>query len=163
MRRHDMSFVFNADEIFDMAEQIEKSGGQFYRKSAQQVGETAVKDLLLRLASMEDDHLKTFINMRSALSEKERQALTFDPDNEAGLYLSSLARTKVFFEKEIDTSTLEGIFKTALTAEKDSIIFYLGMLDWVPENLGRDKISDIINEEKKHIRLIGDLLADLKK
>jgi rubrerythrin len=158
-----MSFVFNADEIFDMAEQIERSGGQFYRKSAQQVKDTTVKDLLLRLASMEDDHLKTFVKMRAALSEKEKQAMTFDPDNEAGLYLSSLARTKVFFEKEMETSTLEGIFKAALTAEKDSIIFYVGMLDWVPENLGRGKISDIIKEEKKHIRLIGDMLADLKK
>jgi rubrerythrin len=158
-----MSFVFNADEIFAMAEQIEKNGGQFYRKSAQQVKEPTTKNLLLRLASMEDDHLKTFAGMKSSLSEEEKKSMTFDPDNEAGLYLASLAKTQVFFKKEMDTSTPEGIFKAALAAEKDSIIFYLGMVDWVPENLGKNEISKIIQEEKSHIRLIGDRLAGLKK
>jgi rubrerythrin len=158
-----MSFVFNADEIFAMAEQIEKNGVQFYRKSAQQVKESAVKDFLLELASMEDEHLKTFGAMRSALSENERKGMTFDPTNEAALYLSSLANTKVFFEKKVDTSTLEGIYKAALTAEKESIIFYFGMKDVVPGSAGKNKIEDIIKEERRHIRILGDKLSALKK
>jgi len=158
-----MSFVFNADEIFAVAEQIEKNGAQFYRKSAQQVQDSSAKELLLEFASMEDDHLKTFSSMRSALSEAEKKAMTFDPTNEAALYLNSLANTKVFFEKRVDVSTLQGIFTAAMTAEKDSIAFYLGMMDFVPASAGRERIHHIIQEEMRHIRILGDKLAALKK
>lgn len=30
-----MSFNFNADEIFEMAEEIERNGAKFYRKAAE--------------------------------------------------------------------------------------------------------------------------------
>jgi rubrerythrin len=158
-----MSFAFNADEIFAMAEEIEKNGAQFYRKSAQLVKEAAARDLLLEFASMEDEHLKTFSGLRLGLSEAEKKAMTFDPANEAGLYLMSLANTKVFFEKKVDTSRLEGIFKAALTAEKESIVFYLGLEDMVLTGDGKNRIQEIIREEMRHIRILGDKLHALKK
>jgi rubrerythrin len=87
--------------------------------------------------------------------------MTFDPANESGLYLASLANTKVFFEKDIDTSSLQGIFKAALAAEKESILFYLGMKDLVPGNLGRGQIEAIIQEEMRHIQILGEKLLSL--
>ena len=158
-----MSFVFSADEIFEMAEQLEKNGAKFYRTAAGDVQDPSVKDLLLKLASMEDGHIEAFASMRSELSEKVKEAPTFDPDNEAGLYLKSLADTRVFFDKEIDTSSLEKILKAALTAEKDSIVFYLGMKDVVPDYLGKNKLEEIIKEEMKHITLLNNRLTDIKK
>ncbi len=158
-----MSFFFNAEEIFEMAEQIEKDGAKFYRKSYESVEDLSAKNLLRELASMEDQHLETFTSMKSALSEKQKGSPTFDPNSEASLYLSSLADSRVFFEKEIDTSTLEGILKAAITAEKDSIVFYLGMKDLVPDSLGKDKIDTIIKEEMGHIKLLSNRLSDLKK
>lgn len=158
-----MSFFFNSDEIFEMAERIEKDGAEFYRKSSESVEDPSAKDLLYELASMEDHHLEIFTSMKSALSEKEKESPTFDSNSEASLYLSSLADTRVFFEKEIDTSTLEGILKAAITAEKDSIVFYLGMKDLVPDSLGKDKIDTIIREEMGHIKLLSNKLAELNK
>jgi rubrerythrin len=156
-----MSLAFSAAEIFAMAEQIEKNGAEFYRTAAGEVEEAAAKDLLLEFAVMEDDHLKTFTVMKAGLSNQEQKGTTFDPEGEAGRYLAALANTKVFFEKDVDTSGLEGIFKTALAAEKDSILFYLGMKDLVPESLGSDKIEAIIREEMRHIRILGEKLASL--
>jgi rubrerythrin len=158
-----MSFEFSADEIFAMAEQIEKNGEQFYRKSARQVKDAEVKDLLTSLADMETEHLRIFSSLKSKLSAAHKKAMTFDPNNEAGLYLSSLANTKVFFQKEIDAAGLEGIYKSTLTAEKDSIAFYLGMKELVPSAAGKAKIEDIIKEEMRHIRILGEKLAALKK
>ena len=158
-----MSFVFNAEEIFEMALQIEKNGEKFYRESARKVRDSEAEDLLTRLADMEIEHQKVFQGMKTALTPADQKAMTFDPNNEAGLYLASLANTKVFFEKDIDTSKLEGIFKSALAAEKDSIAFYLGMKDVVPPGSGKEKIEDIIKEEMRHIRILGERLAALKK
>jgi rubrerythrin len=158
-----MSFVFNAEEIFEMALQIEKNGEKFYRESARKVRDSEAEDLLTRLADMEVEHQKIFKGMKSALTEADQKAMTYDPNNEAGLYLASLANTKVFFEKNLDTSKLEGVFKSALAAEKDSIAFYLGMKDLVPTGTGKEKIEEIIKEEMRHIRILGEKLAALNK
>ena len=157
-----MSFVFNADEIFELALQIEQNGEKFYRDSAKKVKDSEAQDVLDKLADMEIEHQKVFKGMKSALTAADKEAMTFDPNNEAGLYLASLANTKVFFKKDIDTSKLEGIFKSALAAEKDSIAFYLGMRDLVPVGSGREKIEEIIKEEMRHIRILGERLTALK-
>ena len=156
-----MSLAFNAVEILTMAEQIERKGAEFYREAAGRVDDPAAKDLLLAFAAMEDEHLKTFTAMKAEVSEAEARGATFDPAGEAGLYLEALARTKVFHEKDVDTSGLEGIFKAALAAEKDSILFYVGMKDLVPESLGSGRVDEIIREEMRHIRIIGEQIAAL--
>jgi rubrerythrin len=46
------------------------------------------------------------------------------------------------------------ILKSAIEAEKDSIVFYLGMKEAVPQNLGRDRIEAIIKEEMGHIQML---------
>ncbi|MBN1224978.1 MAG: ferritin family protein [Candidatus Aminicenantes bacterium] len=158
-----MSHVFSADEILEMAEQIERNGAKFYRDSAENVDDAIERKFLLQLAGMEDHHLKTFTAMRAQLSGKEHESPAFDPDQEAGMYLKSLADAKVFFEKDMDSSSLEEIYKTAILAEKDSIAFYIGMKDLVPEYLGKDKLDAIIKEEMQHIKTLNQKLIVLKK
>ena len=92
------------------------------------------------------------------MSGKEKESTVFDPDDESAQYLKALADTRVFFQKEIDTTSLKEILKAALTAEKDSIVFYLGMKDIVPEKQGKDRIDQIIREEMSHIKLLGNRL-----
>ena len=101
-----MGYDVNADEIFEMAEQIERNGASFYRKAAESIDDPAGKKLLLNFAAMEDEHEKTFAALRKDLSEKEKTATTFDPEGEAALYLRALADVRVFFEKKIDTSSM---------------------------------------------------------
>lgn len=158
-----MMYDFNADDIFEMAEQMERNGAKFYRTAAESIGDQSAKDFLGKLAEMEDDHEKTFAKMRSTLKAQEKISTVFDPEGEAAHYLRALADTRVFFEKEIDTTSMEAILKDAITAEKDSIVFYLGMRDAVPENLGRSHLDDIIKEEMGHIRLLSKELVAQKK
>ena len=101
------------------------------------------KKFLAELAAMEVDHKKTFADMRAALSEAEKKPTVFDPNDESVLYLKSLADLRVFYKKDMDTSSMEKILTSAIEAEKDSIVFYVGMKDLVPEKLGKDKIDDL--------------------
>jgi len=154
-----MSYNFNADDVFEMAEQIEKNGAMFYRNASAGVADPDAKRFLLDLAAMEDDHANTFAGMRKRLGESETAPTVFDPSNEAAAYLKALADTRVFFEKEVDTGSLEAILKAAILAEKDSIVFYLGMKDLVPENLGQSHLDNIIKEEMSHIKLLSHRLV----
>lgn len=158
-----MMYDFNADDIFEIAEQLERNGAAFYRKAAEAVKDEQASALLLKLAAMEDDHEKTFSKMHVELGAAEKQATVFDPDGDAVHYLKALADTRVFFDKEIDTSSMEAILKDAITAEKDSIVFYLGMRDAVPEKMGRNRLDDVIKEEMGHIRLLSKELMASKK
>ena len=67
-----------------------------------------------------------------------------------------------FFEKTIDMKSMKEILKSAIEAEKDSIVFYLGMKDVVPESLGKSRIDHIIKEEMGHIRSLSKELIALK-
>ncbi|MBT8358955.1 MAG: rubrerythrin, partial [Deltaproteobacteria bacterium] len=106
-----MSYDFNAEEIYEMAQQIERNGAAFYRKAAASVDDASGKELLLNFAEMEVAHERMFAELKKDLSEKDKSTTTFDPEGEAALYLRALADTRVFFEKKIDTSSLKEILK----------------------------------------------------
>ncbi|MGM0418525.1 MAG: ferritin-like domain-containing protein [Thermodesulfobacteriota bacterium] len=148
------AYDFTADDVFEMAIEIEVKGQEFYKKAAEGVGHEDLKKILLDLADMEHDHEDTFKDMKKDLVSSEKESNVFDPENEAALYLKALADTKVFYEKEIDTTSVKEVMKAAIAAEKDSIVFYLGMKNLVPEKKGQDKLEKIINEEMTHITII---------
>jgi len=158
-----MYHQFKAREIFEMAEKIEQNGYNFYRKAAEDVGDPEIGKLLLELATMEVAHELTFVEMKANLTEAESAETVFDPYEETVLYIQALVNTRVFYHKQIDTSSAEEVLKAAIQAEKDSIAFYLGMRDMVPADMGKDKIEDIIKEEMRHIRIISELLLKCKK
>lgn len=151
---------FNADDIFEMAVIIEQNGAAFYRKAAAQIDNENQKKFLLELARMEDDHEKTFTDMQKELEKDETFLTTFDPDNESALYLKALADSKVFTDTKETGNTLKEILSSAITAEKDSIAFYLGMRELIPEKYGKTKINDIIKEEMRHIKLLASKLSE---
>ncbi len=158
-----MHHKFNAKEILEMAEQIEKNGHDFYTKAAAEVNDADIKDFLTELADMELKHETFFKEMKNALSNAEKEEVVFDPYEETALYIQALADTRVFYQKEIDTTSAEEVLKEAIVAEKESIVFYLGMKDMVPEKSGKDKIDEIIKEEMRHIQIISNQLLKLKK
>jgi rubrerythrin len=160
-----MPIDFNADEIFEMAEQIERNGAAFYRRAAETQAKAEAKDLLLQLASWEVEHEKTFAAMREQLTDAERASDVFDPDGLAGSYLRAMTANKVFDPKAEPAKRLTGkeklsdILRTAIGLERDSIVFYVGMQEAVPEHLGRGKITRIIREEMNHVTILSEQLA----
>jgi len=167
-----MSIYFNADEIFEIAEQIERNGAKFYRQAAKGTQASQNQELLLNLAQMEDEHLETFAAMRADISKQGQITMVdpvFDPEGEAALYLQAMADGKVF-NVDVEPSevltgkeAMEEVLQIAIGKEKDSVVFYVGMKEMVPEKFGKNRIGDIIKEEMSHIRLLSEELAQTKK
>jgi len=158
-----MADVFNAEEILEMACRIEENGARFYRRAAEIVPDEESRETLLRLAAMEDDHEKTFDSMRADVSR--RTELLGQPDEAAALTLRTLADEQIFPRDQDPTAklekgaTMEEILRMAIGMEKDSIVFYLGLRDLVPEGLGRAKVESIIREEMGHVTELGEMLG----
>jgi len=155
---------FNADEVFEMAEQIERNGAKFYRKAAVGAGGRGAASMLLELAAMEDDHERTFAAMRAQLKAGEKVETLGDPDAEGPKYLRALVEGKVFNPSDDPSARLTGkeslaqILRTAIGLEKDSIVFYVGMKDMVPSEGGKSRLDEIVAQEIGHIATLSGKL-----
>ncbi len=161
-----MGMPFNADEVFEMAEQIERNGAKFYRAAAENFPD--VSQIFLDLAAMEDKHLKTFAAMREELSDSESDPPVFDPYEEAQMYLQVMADGYVFdmntdlVEQLSGCKTPEDVLKMAIGVERDSIVFYVGLKESVSQRAGKDKVEAIIREEVGHIAILKKKLDGLQ-
>ncbi|MGB9596885.1 MAG: ferritin-like domain-containing protein [Candidatus Poribacteria bacterium] len=164
-----MTAKFNIDEIFEMAEQIERNGQSFYCQAEKIMkANSECQKLMSLLADMEVKHEKIFASMRKDIlkSNKVESILNpeIDPDGLASKYLHSIVENKIFdLTKQliIENETLESILKMAIEREKDSIIFYLGIRELISKDFGQDKVDLIIKEEMSHIVYISNELKQI--
>jgi rubrerythrin len=162
-----MSIKFNADEVLKMAVRAESNAAAYYKKAAEMHSGKAEVNFLLKMAEMEIKHEATFSAMMGQLEEALKDVTAFDPYMESLLYLNEMADSngaegsRQAIEALSAGESLSDIVKTAITMEKNAVVFYLGLKDMVPENLGKDKIQDIIDEERGHIVILADELKKL--
>lgn len=156
-----MASPFNAEEIIEIACEVERNGQRFYRRAAELSSDKNNKMLFQELAQMESRHLEDFNAMKGDL---EKVALGH-ADEPAVLYLRAMADGYVFPRGADptrllgDAPTLEETLRVAVGLEKDSIVLYLGLRDLVPEELGKKRVDAIIDEEKSHLVTLSGMLA----
>jgi len=159
-----MSAKFNAEEVLEMAAQIETKGAKFYRKAAKH--NVAGRELLLQIASQEEVHHKIFADMRNALAPGEKGG--YDPCGETDMYVKAMVDGFAFEVNKDPAEVLTGkeslsdILKMAIQMEKDSIVFYLGLKQMVPPAFGAKKLDAVIQEEMTHIAWLSNKRAELK-
>jgi rubrerythrin len=162
-----MSIRFSADEVFTIAEQIERNGAAFYRKAAELHPTRHNQEFLLKLAGMEDTHLEVFQAMHRTVSAAEREPATYDPYDESMLYLQAMADmhggegSPHVMTKLDGTETMRDVVRIALQLEAKSILFYVGMKKLAGSQEGVEKLDKIISEEKSHVVILSDELKAL--
>jgi rubrerythrin len=160
--------VMNAGEVLQIAQQMERNGGVFYTQAADSAETEEAARMLRELAVMEQKHEKVFADMADALSAEERQAPLYDPYDEGMQYMQAVAGGYVFDLHADPVEWLEGgrsmteIIRKAIQLEKDTIIYYLGVRDSVPERLGVARLDGIIREEMGHVTLLSGMLGALE-
>lgn len=163
-----MNIEFNAFEVFEIAERIERNGAKFYRKAAELFNETRIRNLFSDLAEWETKHEEIFADMRKQLSQQSRELRTFKPEDNLLLDAQAMAGLSVFVSKPEPSSEFTGretkkdILQKAIEKEKDSIVYYTGLRNFIPARAGKDKIDDIIKEEMHHIRILHQSLQQLE-
>ncbi|MBU1260946.1 MAG: ferritin family protein [Planctomycetes bacterium] len=162
-----MTVSFTASEIFEIAEQIERNGAKYYRDAATVCVDKSMRQFFLQLEEMENDHEKTFAEMRKNLEDQIDDATVFDPDNEMIYYLKAMAKSAGWEGKSTPHAEFTGhetpvqIIKTAIEAEKASINYYLGLKEFVSPQ-AREKVDKIIKEEMGHIVTLQKHLEQFK-
>ena len=162
-----MSFVFNACEVFEMAEKIERNGADFYRAIAERFSDSQTRGTLLKLADWEQQHAEGFAGIRRELASGECPASTIDPDHEDALYLKALADEHVFKVRDDPRKRLTGgegreeILRMAINLDKEAMAFYLGLKQAVSRASDRELVDVVIKAKMRHIGILNRELDGL--
>ncbi len=160
--------MFNAREVFEIAERIERNGYKFYRKAANGVDDSSIKSFLESLASMEEQHEQLFHSLKLKVTDTPDNDFP-DLDDQLGQYLNSFADGRIFEVAQLPEnkigpeSSLEDIFEVAIDFERNSVVFFTLIKQTVPDSLGKEKIDFIIKEEIKHIATLNNHLNSINK
>jgi rubrerythrin len=162
-------FIFgNAEDVFAMAVRIEENGVAFYKGVAAITEAADTRKLFEDLAQMESGHITAFKMLRSQLPASFPSDAVWDPEGLAESYLQATADTHIF-TKESAQNRLKNV-KTpfdavtmALLFERDSVAFFLGMKEILPDPNGRSEIDKLIQAEMDHIRMLSACLRELER
>jgi rubrerythrin len=158
-----VNVTLSALEVFEIAEQIERNGAKFYRRAATLFGDSEVCQLFIKLADWEVEHEQIFRDMgkrmygsnTASMSCRPESALP-DPKVMAGLAIFGIRAEPT--EELSGKESLDDILKRAVEKEKDSIVFYNGLKDFLSDPADRAAVDRILTEEMKHIRILHELL-----
>ena len=153
-------FVFGtADDVFAMAVRIEENGRTFYTGAVEKSDDPAIKKLFQDLSLMEEAHIKTFRALRGRLPGSAPADSVWDPEGLAESYLQAVADTHIFTAEAAqvrlaEVATPVEALEMALQFEKDSMAFFTGMKEILPDAAGRSQIDALILQEMDHYRML---------
>lgn len=154
-----MSLLLRAIDVFKAAILLEQRGAKFYLEAAHHA-EGKGKDLLTRLAKMEEGHVKKFTDLLKAYDAKSA-ANSCSEDEKA--FLEALTSDRIITRECVhkEGDDLETILEKAMLLEKNAVFFYSAVKDTLKEKMGIDGVNQIIVEEIGHFRMLNKALADL--
>lgn len=162
-----MEVTFNAFEVFEIAEHIEQNGAKFYSKAAKLFDAVDIRKVFLELVTWETTHQELFKDMRKQLYEQSGKVADYRaegilsaPKVMAGLAVFGIRPNPS--DELTGKETVTDVLKRAIEKEKDSIVYYTGLKDFVESQNGRNQIDDIIKEEMRHIRILNESLEHRK-
>jgi rubrerythrin len=159
-----MSILFSGNEIVDIAVSIEENGRAFYLAAAQSLEDENLAATLKKLADDELEHKTIF---EALYKSDEDYSLDAGYNEEVDAYIKAMASAQVFAPGKSVAELARGagdvfhVLTLAMGAEKDSILYYSEIRNWVQPK-DRDVINKIISEEKKHLKNLADLYGTIK-
>lgn len=156
---------YQAGEIIDLAVEIEKMGGKFYRKLAEKAPSEQIKSLLLYLASEEDQHQVRFSELGKGLApvnvSEAYQGEYFE-------YVGFTVEMHMFNNAEKLEQLVENartgldIIKLAIEFERDTVLFFNGFRNVVLKDQ-QAVIDDLIMEEQIHLVKLSRLRKEVEQ
>lgn len=153
--------VFTAAEALEMAMEIEENGAVFYNEVSAKSDDEAVKELFGNLATQERAHYRTFERMLDAV--KPAPELSAEEYDQYQTYAKTALENALFAgpEKALSLAEKAEDRETALRAamgfEKDTLLFFYDLREMVSD-ADKEAVSNIIREEKKHLRRLASMV-----
>jgi rubrerythrin len=148
-----MAKIFYLHEIVKFAIEREQQSFDLYTKLANLDAMAKEKDLFAKLAQEEKKHKIFYEQMMTTI--KNEQSPKVHEDDEYDAYMKELIDSERRTQQleNITTMSRFDILAYAIAREKDSILFYVGLKNCVPEK-AREHVDTIIKEEMRHVAIL---------
>ncbi len=151
--------MFRADEVFDLAIRLEKNGENCYRHLVSLTTDPKMRPVLLWLAEQEAQHADFFFRLKQRYTD---QFLAEPGEAPAGLNLADFLGDRALSLEEVDVLALtdrQRILQVASEFERDTILFFDMLRAFISDDHALTQLEAVIEEERRHIELIEDLIA----
>jgi rubrerythrin len=151
--------MYSAEEVVQLAVNTEKNGKEFYDNAAKKTKSAELKKMFDFLAMQEDHHRMIFESLRG---KTERLMEPADMEEIEG-YLNAIVESEFFLggDKALSKATKSDspreLLSFALQFEKDTLLFFAEISE-LAEGRTKEVLGEIIKEEKKHVKIITELL-----
>ena len=159
--------IKNIDEIgaIELALVIEEEGAKFYADFAQKEEGAEVKEIFLKLADDEAEHIKTLEGLREEVIKNKFSS--YEDKYMIGDFLKEVAEKGIFSQKgksaqmSNKVKTAPEALKVGIEAEQGNIDFYSRLAKGV-NTASAIKVFNALNEiEKEHLKILNERLANL--
>jgi rubrerythrin len=157
---------FSDLEAVKIALGMEKDGLAFYQAAAGASPPGELRSTFEMLADEERKHLAIFEDMAGEMARAKREDYWDDPDVEA--YVHAVVGQKIFPRPDLAPQSAAGMsdaadaLRFALQAEKDTVLYYTLCSQQARGNEVRSAFNRLTAEERRHVALMGRLLAKAK-
>lgn len=152
---------FQLGEIIDLAVKLEKMGTEFYKKLARKTTNRKVRNLLQNLAAEEKEHQVTLTELGKDLAQVEMP----ETCREYFEYAASTVETHMLNGGDKIEAIVESvesgldIIRLATDFEKDTILFFNGFRNLIPEEK-QAVVDELIMKEQVHLVKLIKLRKD---
>ena len=159
-----MALELNANEVFDVAERIERNAAKFFKEAAS-AADSSCRRMLLRLAAMEAEHEHVFSAMKVHLSANGWTATALGAGKDPGKYwgvmvdLIGASIKDDLSQSFTGRETSEEILRKAIQFEKDTVLFFSAVKTMLTNADDQKRVDGIIKEEVGHILALASELA----
>ena len=154
--------LFDLEDVFRMAAQLEESGQHFYETVARNTPNIVVAALCRDLAQQEQVHYQTFDALRRGATGKPQPAqTTFGQMQVTQALLEDKAAPMQEEARGVaESGSMDEVLDMAVAMEVQSVAFYKEIASAVgPEDA--EAVEEIIEEEKRHEELLREAKAEL--
>lgn len=150
--------MFSVEEIFELAIRLEKNGEHYYRHFLDSLQDPEIKKIFSWLADQEVQHANFFNHLKQMHSERPSD-FHETPD---GVLLQDYLGDRALSLDDVDLASLTDphrVLQAALEFENDTIVFFDMIKVFVTEKSALAQLEAIILEERRHIEILQNLIA----
>jgi rubrerythrin len=147
-------------DIVRVAYGMEMTLGSFYKTMARRVADQDVRDLMKRLAAIEDKHKLQVIGALADVARIELDPADLEVDVSVTIMEGGLAVERFMQANEPFVQTIPGLLEIAMMLETQSLDLYRRLADHVESALGKEILLRISDEEKEHLAALGRMMDE---
>ena len=163
-----MDTCFNVFEVLRIAEEVEHKAARFCLKAAERFADWDRRNIYYNFASWRAKHQQAWARIRQEYSEETGQFGTFDPNDYVVSNPQVMAGLTCFgtdanpYGQPTGHETRAQVVGDAIRRSEGVVIFYRGLKEFACDPASRHMIDNMIDEECRHVRLLGKLRERLR-